>query len=102
VGIDPVPVIEAFQLFLDADITPPLVGLLLGDPDNKNLSSISCNRLEKWSNDKTIEWLPAQKDVKEYIQQSKIAVLPSFREGFPKSLLGPITNKGTSLIFEHF
>lgn len=61
--------------------------LLIGNPDEKNLASIKKSELEKWNSDKTIHWLPEQKDILKYIQQSRIAVLPSYREGFPKSLL---------------
>ena len=51
------------------------------------MASIKKSELEKWNSDKTIHWLPEQKDILKYIQQSRIAVLPSYREGFPKSLL---------------
>lgn len=61
--------------------------LLLGNPDSKNLASISKKQLIAWSKEKIIEWQPAKKNIKKYIQSSKIAILPSYREGFPKSLL---------------
>ena len=37
VGVDPVPIVEAFQLLLDTDGTTALVGFLLGDPDYKQV-----------------------------------------------------------------
>ena len=37
--------------------------------------------------EKTIIWKPKVKNVLPYIQKSKISILPSYREGLPKSLL---------------
>lgn len=61
--------------------------LLLGNPDEKNLATINKSELERWNKENLITWFPAQLNVKKFILQSRIAVLPSYREGFPKSLL---------------
>lgn len=61
--------------------------LLLGNPDYKNLASIKKNELEQWNSEKIIKWIPEKQNILTYIQQSKVAILPSYREGFPKSLL---------------
>ena len=61
--------------------------LLLGSPDNKNYASIGEVKLEKWNSEKIVEWVPFTENVRDYLNQSKICILPSYREGLPKSLL---------------
>ncbi|MDC3091179.1 glycosyltransferase family 4 protein [Rickettsiales bacterium] len=61
--------------------------LLLGDPDLKNRASIKKEYLEELVRKKIIDWVPSKPDVLPYIQRSRIGILPSYREGFPKSLL---------------
>ncbi len=61
--------------------------LLLGNPDKKNRASIHEDELKVWDKENIIKWIPFTENVLPYIQQSKIGILPSFREGFPKSLL---------------
>ena len=61
--------------------------LLLGSPDNKNYASIGEVKLEKWNSEKIVEWVPFTENVRDYLNQSKISILPSYREGLPKSLL---------------
>ena len=43
--------------------------------------------LEQWQDEKLIIWKGEKKNVLPYLQKSKIAVLPSYREGLPKNLL---------------
>ena len=61
--------------------------LLLGSPDNKNYASICEVKLKKWNSEKIVEWVPFKENVRDYLNQSKISILPSYREGLPKSLL---------------
>ena len=61
--------------------------LLLGNPDNNNRASIKIEDLKKWKSEKLILWKSAKINVIKYINQSRIGILPSYREGFPKSLL---------------
>lgn len=61
--------------------------LLLGNPDLKNRASIKKEYLEELVHKKIIDWIPSKPDVLPYIQRSRIGILPSYREGFPKSLL---------------
>ena len=61
--------------------------LLLGSPDIKNRASIEREYLEDLDKKKVINWISSKSKVLSYIQQSKIGILPSYREGFPKSLL---------------
>ena len=64
-----------------------LTVLLLGSPDEKNRASIKKEYLKHLDKRKIICWIPSKPNVLSYIQQSKIGILPSYREGFPKSLL---------------
>ncbi len=61
--------------------------LLLGSPDIYNRASVSEKQLKIWKNEKLIEWITETKNVLPYLRMSKIAVLPSYKEGLPKSLL---------------
>lgn len=61
--------------------------LLLGNPDQHNNATIKETDLKLWNQKKIIIWKPEVKNVQKYILQSKVAILPSYREGFPKSLL---------------
>ena len=61
--------------------------LLLGSPDIYNRASVSEKQLKIWKNEKLIEWITETENVLPYLRMSKIAVLPSYKEGLPKSLL---------------
>ena len=61
--------------------------LFLGNPDISNDASISLQTLENWQNEGLIIWKGYCEEVIDYLNQSKICILPSYREGFPKSLL---------------
>ena len=62
--------------------------LIAGDIDISNPSAISKSYIDKeLRENKNISWLGNVKNVKELWSKSHIAVLPSRREGLPKSLL---------------
>ena len=61
--------------------------LVLGNPDQKNFSSVSLKKLHKWNDSNIIIWKPRVENVLPYLQKSKIAILPSYREGLPRGLL---------------
>lgn len=61
--------------------------LLYGMPDPENPASISKETLEKWHAEGYIEWRGFCDNVAKAYQECHIAVLPSYREGLPKSLL---------------
>ena len=61
--------------------------LILGNPDKQNRASVKVSMLEQWQSEKLIIWKGEKKNVLPYLQKSKIAVLPSYREGLPKNLL---------------
>lgn len=59
---------------------------LVGMQDKGNLMSIERSQLEEWNRD-GVQWVGHQKDVKTWIENSNIVVLPSYREGLPKVLI---------------
>ncbi len=61
--------------------------LVVGSPDKSNRSSIDVQKLEHWHDEKLIIWKKKQDNVIPFLQKSKIAILPSYREGLPKALL---------------
>ena len=61
--------------------------ILYGLPDPQNPASIDVVTLEKWHRDGIVEWRGFCEDILKAYSESDIAVLPSYREGLPKSLL---------------
>lgn len=60
---------------------------LLGPIDEGNRSGISPVELDRWVQDGAVEYLGQADDVRPYIGESTAVVLPSYREGLPRSLL---------------
>jgi glycosyltransferase involved in cell wall biosynthesis len=60
--------------------------VLVGEADSMNPASIPDETLESWSAS-LVEWFGYREDVADILKQSSIAVLPSYREGVPKSLI---------------
>jgi len=60
---------------------------LVGGVDEKNPNSLSLADMEAISREGLVEWHGASRDVAAIYGQADIAVLPSYREGLPKSLL---------------
>jgi glycosyltransferase involved in cell wall biosynthesis len=65
----------------------PLHLMIAGGPDPENPSSIDDTTLTRWRDLPGTTWLGAIEDVRELWRKAHIAVLPSRREGLPKSLL---------------
>jgi glycosyltransferase involved in cell wall biosynthesis len=65
----------------------PLRLMIAGTPDPENPSSIDAATLARWRDLPGIAWLGHVEDIRELWRQAHIAVLPSRREGLPKSLL---------------
>lgn len=57
--------------------------VVLGDVDT-NPSSIDRNQMQEWVDEGLIEW-PGHVNVKEWLARSSVFVLPSYREGMPRS-----------------
>lgn len=60
---------------------------LLGSVDNGNPASIDMGQLRRWQSDETIKYYESTSDVKPFLNRADCIVLPSYREGMPKSLL---------------
>ena len=60
---------------------------LVGPPDPDNPASLPESRLRAWVEEGVVEWCPGTDDVPAIWARSHIAVLPSYREGLPKSLI---------------
>lgn len=60
---------------------------LLGDPDGNNPTSLTRNELEQFAREGFIEWRPHTSDMDSALAQCHLVVLPSYREGFPKTLI---------------
>ncbi|MBF0137260.1 MAG: glycosyltransferase family 4 protein [Magnetococcus sp. DMHC-1] len=61
--------------------------LLVGSPDPHNPTSVPEAQLRAWHASGVVEWLGEQDNIPGILGRSHVAVLPSYREGFPKSLL---------------
>ena len=66
---------------------PDIRLVLVGDIDLENRKSISEVQLNSWLDDKTVEHWGYRDNVAETMSQANIVVLPSYREGLPKSLI---------------
>ena len=60
---------------------------LLGSLDLENRTSIRPNELEGWIGQGVIEYLGSTEDVRPFVERASAIVLPSYREGLPRSLL---------------
>lgn len=60
---------------------------LLGPKDPQHKRGIQLNTIDGWVNDGTVEYLGATDDVRPYLKNADCIVLPSYREGTPRTLL---------------
>jgi len=77
--------IEAHRLLRARGLAARL--LLVGIPDPENPTTVSEATLRAWGREPGVEWRGGVADVRPVWAESHIAVLPSRREGLPKSLL---------------
>lgn len=61
--------------------------VLVGPTDRANPRTMDDRTLAEWNAEGTIRWLGPRTDIPKVWAESTIAVLPSYREGLPKSLL---------------
>lgn len=61
--------------------------ILVGDCDTINLAGISENKLRSLTDADYIKWVGFQKDIFYILKNADVIVLPSYREGLPKSLI---------------
>jgi glycosyltransferase involved in cell wall biosynthesis len=60
---------------------------LLGELDHHNRRSIGEGELNQWVSEGVVKYLGATKDVRPFIREASAVVLPSYREGLPRTLL---------------
>lgn len=77
--------IEAHRLLRERGSKVEL--LIAGTPDPANPGSVSAREVAGWSREPGITWLGHAEDISALWARAHIAVLPSRREGLPKSLL---------------
>jgi glycosyltransferase involved in cell wall biosynthesis len=77
--------VEAARLLRRREV--PLRVVLVGPPDPDNPASIPERQLRDWDASGDVAWWGERSDIAEIWARSHIAVLPSHREGLPKSLL---------------
>jgi len=66
---------------------PKAIIQMVGMPDLENPDHVPTTMLEKWHDEGIIHWLKKRSDIADLYQKSQIAILPSYREGLPKSLI---------------
>ena len=64
-----------------------VVFTLVGTPDEENPASVSSEQVQSWAADGLVEWWGYREDVADVLACSHVAVLPSYGEGLPKTLL---------------
>ena len=77
--------VEAFKYLKSKNFNFKL--LLLGGLDQGNRATLSHSQLKEFNKLDGLTWIDSKRNVIKYIRESKIGILPSYREGFPKSLL---------------
>jgi glycosyltransferase involved in cell wall biosynthesis len=69
------------------DRFPSATFALLGEVDHGNRSAIESQELGSWIREGILEYLGPADDVRPHIRQASAIVLPSYREGLPRTLL---------------
>jgi glycosyltransferase involved in cell wall biosynthesis len=77
--------VQASKLLLKKGYS--LTSLLLGQIDYDNPEVIALEVIEKWQQEGIVKYLGSTNDVKPYIENVDVIVLPSYREGIPRILL---------------
>lgn len=61
--------------------------VLVGDTDTENPAGIPDDILQQWDDEQAVEWWGRREDMPTVYAGANIVVLPSYREGFPKTLI---------------
>ena len=61
--------------------------ILAGDCDTINLAGIAEDKLKEMLDPPYIQWIGFQQNIFQIIREADVVVLPSYREGLPKSLI---------------
>ncbi|MBR9921983.1 MAG: glycosyltransferase family 4 protein [Bacteroidetes bacterium] len=60
---------------------------VIGELNDSNPSAISKYQVFNWVSEKAIRYFGHTKDIRKYIRQADVMVLPSYREGLPRAIL---------------
>lgn len=74
-----------YQLWKDKAMK--VIFQLIGKCDDSNPSSIPLSQIKKWEQEGLVSYLGESQDIRPAISQSSCIVLPSYREGIPRTLL---------------
>jgi glycosyltransferase involved in cell wall biosynthesis len=66
---------------------PDVEFVLLGSAASSNPSAVPISEVERWRLATLMTWLGETKDVRPFLETADCVVLPSYREGVPRSLL---------------
>lgn len=77
--------IEAARLLREQQL--PVEFLLAGSPDRGNPASVSARHIARWRKAGSVTYLGHVSDMPGLLSEIDVAVLPSYREGVPRSLL---------------
>jgi glycosyltransferase involved in cell wall biosynthesis len=77
--------VEAARLLRGRGVRIRIV--LAGEPDPENPESIGRSRLERWAREGIVDWCGHVADMPALWRGAHIGLLPSYREGLPKTLL---------------
>lgn len=77
--------VVAAQLLRDRE--PRLRCAIAGDLDTENPAGISRDQIDRWTTKGIVEWWGFERDPARMFARCDFVVLPSHREGFPKSLI---------------
>lgn len=72
---------------LKANYEDKICFILAGLADDDNITGVSTEYLNNWSDGTYVKWVGNQKNMIPVFQDAHIVVLPSYREGLPKSLI---------------
>jgi len=60
---------------------------VVGQINAKNPAAVSKDKLQYWLEDRTIRYFGSTKDIRPFLQEADVFVLPSYREGMPRAIL---------------
>src|SRR5690606_39059953 len=72
---------------MTADHPTGLRWVLVGAPDPGNPASITAEEFKRWQDEDIVICMGEREDIAELYRNAHIAVLPSYREGLPRSLV---------------
>lgn len=61
--------------------------LLLGQIEKKHMRGISAAEVNRWAKEQIVDYVGVSDTVEDWIARAHVVVLPSYREGLPKTLL---------------